>query len=87
MAQVFAFSRSSAPGLVFSVSDDGRHFEPQHAVPRTPQQTYGKASYGFWNPVLYTVPIGRVSRRYLRIEFTDDTQIGRVEVEHADINP
>jgi hypothetical protein len=37
--------------------------------------------------VLYTVPIGLVSRQYLRIEFKDDTQISRVEVEHGDINP
>ncbi len=87
LARVLAFGRSSTPGLVFSVADDGRHFEPHEALARAAQPSHGKTSYGFWTPVLYTVPIGTVSRRYLRIEFKDDTQISRVEVEHGDFNP
>jgi hypothetical protein len=64
----------------FAVSDDGRTYRGVAAG----REIYfnGAGDYNYWKPVLYhAADIG--GGKYLKIELTGETQIGRVEIVHA----
>jgi hypothetical protein len=43
----------------------------------------GAGDYGFWEPVLYHAENIGSGAKFLKIELTGETQIGRVEIIHA----
>jgi len=77
--RVFAFFPKAESNLKFSISGDGRHF--QDVIAQKEIYFPGAGDYGYWEPVLFHAekfPAGK----FLRIELTGETQIGRVEISH-----
>ena len=77
--RVFAFFPKKESDLRFSVSDDGHNF---HDV-TTQKEIYfhGAGEYGYWKPVLFHAE-NIHGGKFLKIELTGETQIGRVEISH-----
>jgi hypothetical protein len=75
--RLFAFFPHQASDVRFSTSDDGKTF--RELAPRKETYFAGVGDYGYWKPVMYR---GETSQggRYLRIELTAETQLGRVEI-------
>ena len=79
--KVFAFFPREVADLKFSVSADGRAFKE---VPAKKQGYFkGAGDYGYWKPVLYEVLAAPGGSRFLKIEFTGEAQVSRVEIRHA----
>jgi hypothetical protein len=78
--KVFAFYPDKISDFNFSVSADGRKFRPA----KFSRKDYftGKGDYNYFPPVLYT-GTGDDSSRYLKIEFTAEAQISRVEIKYG----
>jgi mannan endo-1,4-beta-mannosidase len=66
--------------LKFSVSADGQSFRP--AVGQRQDFPYGAGDYGYWRRAIYAVQPGDQKVRFLKIEFTGEAQISRVEIQH-----
>jgi hypothetical protein len=64
----------------FSISADGRNYHDLKAG----RQDYfqGPGDYNYWRPVLYHAEQLGGDGKFLRIELTGETQIGRVEIIH-----
>jgi hypothetical protein len=79
--RVFTFFPGEVADLKFSVSDDGQTYRE---VPAGRSDYFsGAGDYNYWKPVLYHADnIGGLGK-FLRIELTGETQIGRVEITHA----
>ena len=79
--RVFVFFPQDVADLKFSVSADGQKYNDL-AVGK---EMYfdGPGDYRYWKPVLYHTENISSSGKYLKIELTGDTQIGRVEITHA----
>jgi hypothetical protein len=78
--RVFAFFPKDESDVKFSVSDDGQNF---HDV--TVQKKiyfHGAGEYGYWKPFLFHAEKIR-GGKFLRLELTGETQIGRVEITHS----
>jgi hypothetical protein len=77
--RVTALFPNAVNDVKFSISADGQNFQDV-----TAQKTiyyHGKGDYGYWKPVSYhagKIPGGK----FLKIELTGETQIGRVEISH-----
>ena len=67
--------------LKFSISDDGQTY---HDVPAAKNEYFsGAGDYNYWKPVLYHAENVSGAGKFLKIEMTGETQIGRVEITHA----
>ena len=64
----------------FAISADGREYHNLKAG----QQDYfqGPGDYNYWKPVLYHAEYSGGDGKFLKIELTGETQIGRVEIIH-----
>jgi hypothetical protein len=79
--KVFAFFPGEVADFKFSVSPDGQTFTE---VPAKKQAYFkGAGDYGYWKPVLYEVSSAPAGSRFLKIEFTGEAQISRVEIQHS----
>jgi mannan endo-1,4-beta-mannosidase len=79
--RVFTFFANDIADPEFAVSADGRDYREVKAD-RTSYFT-GSGDYHYWKPVLYQGTGIGAAARFLKIELTGDTQIGRVEITHA----
>jgi hypothetical protein len=77
--RVFTFFPHAENDLKFSVSDDGQNFRAVAA--QTETYFHGAGEYGYWRPVLFHAEKIR-GGKFLKIELTGETQIGRVEISH-----
>jgi hypothetical protein len=76
---IFTFFPKDVRNIKCSVSDDGKDFREM-----TVQQTnyfHGAGDYNYWQPVLFHAE-HFAGGRFLRIELTGETQLGRVEISH-----
>ncbi|MGA2181046.1 MAG: cellulase family glycosylhydrolase [Verrucomicrobiota bacterium] len=79
--RVFTFFPHKVEDLKCSISDDGQIY---HDIPVSKNEYFGGAGdYGFWQPVLYHAENIGGGGKFLKIELTGETQIGRVEIVHA----
>jgi hypothetical protein len=79
--RVFVFFPQDIADLKFAVSADGRTYRDVAAG----RGIYfnGAGDYNYWKPVLYHATDIGGGGRFLKIELTGETQIGRVEIIHA----
>jgi hypothetical protein len=79
--RVFAFFPRDLADLKFSVSVDGRNYREL----KVDQENYfrGAGDYGYWKPVMYHAANVGSGQKFLKIAFTGETQIGRVEIQRA----
>jgi mannan endo-1,4-beta-mannosidase len=79
--QVFVFYPKEMTDLKFSGSSDGRDFTP---LPARKQAYYSRAGdYGYWKPVRFEAASVLPGTRFLRLDFTGEAQISRVEILHT----
>ena len=76
---VSAFFPKAGSDVKFSVSDDGQIFHDVAAQKET--YFHGAGEYGYWKPVLFFA-IKIQGGKFLKIELTGETQLGRVEISH-----
>jgi len=78
---VFAFFPKDVADLKFFVSTDGKIYHEMKAG----RQDYfqGAGDYNYWKPVLFQATHPGSDKKFLKIELTGETQIGRVEIIHA----
>ena len=82
--RVFALFPKAAGDLKFSISEDGLSFRDLPA--QREDFFHGAGEYGYWRPVLFQA--GQIhGGTYLKLELTAETQIGRVEIAHAALQP
>ncbi len=77
---VFVFFPQDVADPRFAISADGRNYQDVKAG----QQNYyqGPGDYNYWQPVLYHAEQLAGNGKFLKIELTGETQIGRVEIIH-----
>jgi len=79
--RVFTFFPGDVADLKFSVSDDGQTYR---YVPAGRTDYFsGAGDYNYWKPVLYHAENVSGPGKFLKIELTGETQIGRVEITRA----
>ena len=79
--RVFTFFPGNVADLKFSISDDGQTYRE---VPVGKNEYYaGAGDYDYWKPVLYRAENLSGSGKFVKIELTGNTEIGRVEITHA----
>jgi hypothetical protein len=77
--RVSAFFPKDESDVKFSVSDDGQNFHDVAAQKEI--YFHGAGEYGYWKPILFSAK--KISGgKFLKIELTGETQIGRVEISH-----
>ena len=78
--RVFVFFPQDVADLEFSVSADGKNFQPVKAG----RQDYsvGANAYGYWKPAVFHAEDIKGDARFLKIGLTGETQIARVEITH-----
>src|ERR1019366_3217260 len=76
--RVFVFFPGNVADLKFAVSADGKTYRNVTAG----REIYfnGVGDYNYWKPVLYHAENIGGGGRFLKIELTGETQIGRVEI-------
>ena len=79
--RVFTFFPGDVENLKFSISDDGRTYRDVSAA--KDEYYAGAGDYNYWKPVLYHAENLSGTGKFLKIELTGQTQIGRVEITHA----
>ncbi len=79
--RVFAFYPAEITDLKLAVAGEDGLFREITASKYVHFE--GVGDYGYWKPVEYHADPGPQDARFLRIELTGDTQIGRVEITHA----
>jgi mannan endo-1,4-beta-mannosidase len=77
--RVFAFFPKEESDVKFSVSDDGQSFHEVAAQKEI--YFHGAGEYGYWKPVLFHAEKIH-GGKFLKIELTGETQVGRVEISH-----
>jgi mannan endo-1,4-beta-mannosidase len=82
--RVSTFFPKDESDVKFSVSDDGQNF---HDI-AVQKEIYfhGAGEYGYWKPVLFHAEKIH-GGKFLKIELTGETQIGRVEIFHPALSP
>ncbi len=78
--RVFAFFPKEISDLKLSFSMDGRAFRP--AAAKRKDFPHAASDYGYWRRAIYEVTSAQAADRFVRIEFTGEAQIGRVEIQH-----
>jgi hypothetical protein len=76
--RLYAFFPQAVSDFRCSTSRDGETYTPVPAQRRAVAS--GADDYGYWKPVLYECRSLRGGARFLKIEFTGDAQIGRLEI-------
>ncbi len=77
--RVSAFFPKEESDVKFSVSNDGQNFHDVTAQKEI--YFHGAGEYGYWKPVLFHAEkVG--GGRFLKLELTGETQLGRVEISH-----
>jgi hypothetical protein len=80
--RAFLFTQSDQPVVRVLFSQDGQTFEPvESAVKGT--ATQGDDAYGFLKARLYSASPATADCDYVKIEFLDEAQLSRVEIDHA----
>jgi hypothetical protein len=77
--RVYAFGAQDAPGLEFRAGDDG---QGKVLVPQTQDYYAGKEMYNFKWPRLYSLTAWPGDEASVTIQFRNETQIARVEIEY-----
>ncbi|MGH7991558.1 MAG: hypothetical protein ACREDS_15385, partial [Limisphaerales bacterium] len=77
--RVFTFFPNAESDLKFSISGDGKNFREIAAQKEI--YFHGAGDYGYWKPVLFHAEKIR-GAKFLKIELTGETQIGRIEITH-----
>jgi hypothetical protein len=79
--KVFAYFPGNISDFNFSVSADGQNFRPI----KFSRHDYftGKGDYNYYPPVLYTGAGTEVDTKFLKIEYTAEAQISRVEIKYG----
>ena len=78
--KLYAFFPKAIADFKFGVSSDGQDFD---AVPAARHDFFsGAGDYGYWKPTIYEVESAPAGSRFLKIEFTTEAQIGRIEIDH-----
>jgi hypothetical protein len=77
--RISAFFPKDESDVSFSISDDGQTFHNVAAQKET--YFHGAGEYGYWKPVLFHAEKIH-GGRFLKLELTGETQIGRVEISH-----
>jgi mannan endo-1,4-beta-mannosidase len=80
-ATIYAFFPGQVSDLCFAVSPDGARYTPVPAPGRS--HFSGKGMYGYFNPVDYRLEDLPKDTRYLKIEYTTETELSRVEIQYA----
>jgi hypothetical protein len=80
-ARVFVFFPKDVADLKLSLSADGEAFRP--AAARRTDFSLAANDYGYWRRAIYEVTSAPAADRFVKIEFTGEAQIGRVEIQHA----
>jgi hypothetical protein len=79
--RVLTFFPRNVVDLKCSISNDGQTYND---IPVGKNEYFsGAGDYGFWEPVLYHAGNIGGGAKFLKIELTGETQIGRVEIIHA----
>jgi hypothetical protein len=77
--RVSAIFPKDVSDVKFSVSEDGKIFH--EVIVQKEIYFHGAGEYGYWKPVLFHAE--KISGgKFLRIELTGETQLGRVEISH-----
>lgn len=77
---VYAFEKSNENGLEFSVSKDGKEFKTIKVNVISDKK--GEGDYGYWNPTYYEFDDVSKENKFLKINFRDKVQIGRVLIKY-----
>jgi hypothetical protein len=78
--RVFVFFPEFVADPKFAISADGRNY---HDVKAGEQEYFqGPGDYNYWRPVLYHAEYSGGDGKFLKIELTGETQVGRVEIIH-----
>lgn len=80
-AKLFVFFPKELADLKFSVAEDGQDYQAATVLRR--DFPFGAGDYGYWRRAIYEVKPGNARSRYLKIEFTGEAQISRVEIQHG----
>ena len=79
-AVVYAFFPKNVKDFIFLVSRNGKAF--QKVSGRKNGYFLEDTTYGYFKPVAYEISVPVEGFRFLKIEFTTEAQIGRVEIYH-----
>ena len=79
--KVYSFFPENISDFKFSISANGRDFEPV----KFDRQDYfvGKGEYDYYKPVLYNGAGSGDETKYLKIEYTAEAQISCVEIKYG----
>jgi mannan endo-1,4-beta-mannosidase len=81
--KVFAFSETDESSIEFYISTDNIDYKKVEFV-RESLNT-GKGYYGFWVPSVYSgTNLSEENASFVKLVFTNDTQVSRVEVYYVD---
>ena len=78
-ARVFVFFPKALADLKLSLSADGVTFRP--AAAERKDFPFGAGDYGYWRRAIYELKSPEATDRFVRIEFTGEAQISRVEIQ------
>ncbi len=79
--KVYAFIPGRIVDFKFSISSDGKQFDPIKVMQRGFFK--GEGAYGYWKPVLYQSRPMSSNSQFLKIEFAAEAQISRVEIAYG----
>ncbi|MEI7901854.1 MAG: cellulase family glycosylhydrolase [bacterium] len=79
-ARVSVFFPYELADLTFSLSEDGETFRPAKA--RRKDFHFAGGDYGYMRRALYELKSAKADDRYVKIAFTGEAQISRVEIQH-----
>ncbi len=82
-AKLFVFAEKNGDILTAQASTDGESFESV-GMRKEVYEMEAAGTYGYWTPILYRVSDMPESARYLRVEFSSDAQLSRVELSYGD---
>ena len=75
----YAFTKGYLPSNRWAIAFSGRYTNPV----AWSSEIFGAGDYGYWKPVLFHAANLAPGDRFLKVELTGETQIGRVEIVHA----
>ena len=78
---VYTFFAEEPADLRFQVSADGQTWQTAEA--RRKDFYSGEGQYGYWKPVRYEAKPQALQSRFIRIEFTGEAQISRIEITYG----
>ena len=78
--KIFAFEKSTQIGLNLEISNNGKDFVPLNISPKG--ENKGEGDYGYWNTKLYEKDASNYKGSFLKINFKEKTQIGRILISY-----